>query len=236
MLSSSSDGSIRVWDILSGLLIDCFRLSSPATCISMAPDGSFLATTHADSLAVHLWANKAYFSHVYLKGVSNDPLDLEANEDEEALNSENKDEDEEYLDDVDSIKKRFSLVKMVSSEDDHLISFSGLVSSKWESLVYLDTIKERNKPLAPVQSNPEAPFFLETTGGLNPTLKVEQSLEEDEKDATMNVLDVGDLSLQTLLMEVRSTQDCEFACFTCCPTFLRFSCYGIPQVSESSCH
>jgi hypothetical protein len=49
------------------------------------------------------------------------------------------------------------------------ITLSGLPTSAWDTLAKLDAIAARNAPLQPAEKPAEAPFFLPTTGGLNPT-------------------------------------------------------------------
>lgn len=55
IIASSLDGCIRTFDIPTGRLIDIFRTESVATSLSFSPTGEFLATSHVDSLGVHLW-------------------------------------------------------------------------------------------------------------------------------------------------------------------------------------
>ncbi|MBA2459105.1 MAG: hypothetical protein H0V43_09165, partial [Gemmatimonadales bacterium] len=68
----AADGSVRVWDLPAGQLVDAFRTAQPVTSAAFSPSGDFLATTHADSRAVFLWTNRAFFSAVFLR-----PLALE---------------------------------------------------------------------------------------------------------------------------------------------------------------
>ncbi|GAX75096.1 hypothetical protein CEUSTIGMA_g2540.t1 [Chlamydomonas eustigma] len=48
-----------------------------------------------------------------------------------------------------------------------LVTLSLLPRSQWQSLMHLDAIKERNKPLLPPKKLEAAPFFLPTVAGLN---------------------------------------------------------------------
>ena len=45
---------------------------------------------------------------------------------------------------------------------DGLLTLSGDPMSKWDSLVHLDAIRARNKPVQPVKKPESAPFFLPT--------------------------------------------------------------------------
>ena len=64
LLASSMDKSIRVWDIVTGSLIDWFKFKNAPLSIDFAPSGEFLATSHLNSKAVFLWSNRTYFDTV----------------------------------------------------------------------------------------------------------------------------------------------------------------------------
>jgi len=66
-VSSSLDCTVRTWDLVSGQLIDWFRVPSAVTSLAFSPSGEFLATTHLSDLGIYLWANKNHFSSVLLK-------------------------------------------------------------------------------------------------------------------------------------------------------------------------
>lgn len=46
---------MRTYDIPTGRMVDIFRAESVATSLTFSPTGDFLATSHVDSLGVHLW-------------------------------------------------------------------------------------------------------------------------------------------------------------------------------------
>ena len=47
------------------------------------------------------------------------------------------------------------------------VTLSKLPKSQWQSLMHLDTIKQRNKPIAPPTKPQAAPFFLPTVGSVS---------------------------------------------------------------------
>ena len=57
IVTSSLDGTIRTWDVVSGSMIDVMKLGDGgiATSISFSPTGDFLATAHADKVGIFLW-------------------------------------------------------------------------------------------------------------------------------------------------------------------------------------
>lgn len=74
IVSTSLDSVIRTFDIPTGGLIDAFRTPSIATSIAFSPVNDFLATAHVDSVGVFLWANRAQFSEVTLRTVSENDI------------------------------------------------------------------------------------------------------------------------------------------------------------------
>ncbi|KAF7234359.1 hypothetical protein EG68_11834, partial [Paragonimus skrjabini miyazakii] len=66
------DPLIKTWDIVYGKLIDCFRVNTPITSLSLSPAGEFLATTHANSLGVHLWDNRGTYQRLHLQPLADD--------------------------------------------------------------------------------------------------------------------------------------------------------------------
>ncbi|TFY75072.1 hypothetical protein EWM64_g8940 [Hericium alpestre] len=61
------DSVIRTFDIPTGRLIDSFKTPNVARSASFSPTSDFLATSHVDSVAVHLWANCAQYGDVSLR-------------------------------------------------------------------------------------------------------------------------------------------------------------------------
>lgn len=77
LICSSLDKSIRVWDILTGVLIDWVEFKHAPISIDFSPSGEFLATSHVGSKAVYLWANRNYFSNVIIQRVPKEPIRIE---------------------------------------------------------------------------------------------------------------------------------------------------------------
>ena len=61
VLNCSMDCCIRVWDIITGSLVDWIKFKHAPLSLDFSPSGEFLATSHLNSKAVFLWSNKAFF-------------------------------------------------------------------------------------------------------------------------------------------------------------------------------
>ena len=73
LVVSAMDATVRVFDLASGLLLDWFRFSSPATSLSFSPKSEFLLSTHSGHLGLFIWVNRSYFSSVYSSGPPSNP-------------------------------------------------------------------------------------------------------------------------------------------------------------------
>jgi U3 small nucleolar RNA-associated protein 21 len=71
----------------------------------------------------------------------------------------------------------------------HLITLANLPGSRWLNLLSLDTIKAKNKPLAPPKKPKTAPFFLPTVPGLEH--KFDMSGLKTAEESTSKSVNVG---------------------------------------------
>lgn len=55
LLSSSMDGSLRIWDVILARQIDALHVDVSITALSLSPNMDVLATTHVDQNGVYLW-------------------------------------------------------------------------------------------------------------------------------------------------------------------------------------
>ncbi|KAM4809822.1 WD repeat-containing protein 36 [Rhinophrynus dorsalis] len=164
LLTASMDCTIKVWDLPSGCLVDCFLLDSAVVSLTMSPTGDFLATAHVDDLGIYLWSNKSLFSLISLRPLPSDyepamvmlPGATDGMEDEDAVV-----EAEEVSDDIMEYESPEQL-------GEQLVTLSLLPESRWKNLLNLDVIKQRNKPKEPPKVPKSAPFFIPTLPGLVP--------------------------------------------------------------------
>ena len=137
------DNFIKVWDLPSGKLIDCFKFKNAPTSICFSPTSEFLATTHVNELGIYLWSNKSLYSHVPLKQLDNDyePADYidMPNTNTHMGQTGNLQEIEKEMDGDDlNDYKNYTSPEQLSLD---LITLSLLPESRWKNLVYLDIIK-----------------------------------------------------------------------------------------------
>lgn len=159
LVTAAMDCTIRTWDLPSGCLVDCFLVAMAAVGVSLSPTGDFLATAHVDSLGVYLWTNKSLCGPVGLRPL---PADYQPAVETLPGATAKESEQEATSEDVDDVYKS---ADQLGAE---LVTLSQLPESRWKSLLHLEAIKKRNKPVAPPAAPAAAPFFLPTVPGLMP--------------------------------------------------------------------
>ncbi|GEQ69511.1 hypothetical protein JCM33374_g3183 [Metschnikowia sp. JCM 33374] len=164
VVSVSLDGTLRTWDLPTGGCIDGIRLPSVATSVKFSPIGDFLATTHVSGNGISLWTNRAQFHPVstrhieesefctaFLPSVSGNGGSLMI---DGALDGPTPDDE---LD----INQIYHSVDQI---DKDLVTLSVGPRTRYETILHVDTIKQRNKPKEAPKKPEQAPFFLSLSG------------------------------------------------------------------------
>ncbi len=68
--------------------------------------------------------------------------------------------------------------------DGELVTFTLLPRSRWQTLLNLEVIQQRNKPKEPPKQPEKAPFFLPTLPGVEPRFSVDAKKSEEAKKST----------------------------------------------------
>ena len=180
LITSSTDSTVRVWDIPTARCVDWFIFEDAVTSMSLSPSGEFLATTHVENNGIFVWANRAHFGNVLLtqdvgavprrvtlpipKVHVRDDRTTAEEEEERVANQQAKQNQQAKLEAaLDSEKVSLPTAQLESG----LTTMSGLAKSKWATLPNLDVIKQRNKPIEPPKAPAKAPFFLGQLEGIN---------------------------------------------------------------------
>ncbi|THU85641.1 Utp21-domain-containing protein [Dendrothele bispora CBS 962.96] len=170
LVATSMDSVIRTFDIPTGRLIDAFKTSSVATSISFSPSNDFLATSHVDSVGIYLWANRAQYSEVSFQSVSEEDIAVVGLP---SLQGIPEDEDELSPISSQNLPEAHVFSTPPKLEGD-LITLTLLPRSRWQTLLKLEVIQQRNKPKEPPKAPEKAPFFLPTLPGVEPRFATAQ--------------------------------------------------------------
>ncbi|CAG8197224.1 unnamed protein product [Penicillium salamii] len=184
IIAASMDSVVRVWDLPTAHLVDIFRVSSTCVALSMSSTGEFLATAHAGGIGISLWSNRSLFMPISTKNLDEsiiESIGLPATSGEggagliEAAFVEAAEEDE---------SEGPVLATEQLSQD--MMTLSLVPKSRWQALIHLDTIRERNRPKEAPKAPEKAPFFL-------PSL-LDKSGPESNKNGTDVDADLGSLA------------------------------------------
>ncbi|KAH8106793.1 Utp21-domain-containing protein [Cristinia sonorae] len=179
LVATSLDSIIRTFDIPTGRLINAFRTASVATSIAFSPTNDFLATAHVDSVGIYLWANRAQYSEVAFQSISDeDIVDV-------ALPSMQGEEEEEALDELAALTLTEKIQDVFATPDQldgDLVTLTLLPRTRWQTLLNLEVIQQRNKPKEPPKQPEKAPFFLPTLPGVEHRFDIQQPAKEKEKE------------------------------------------------------
>ena len=205
LVSASLDHTIRSWDLPTGYMIDAIKLETACVSLDFAPNGEYLATANLDSIGVGLWTNRAFFSSVDLRKLTEaDVVDVTA---PQVSREGNVDFLAAVLEQPDntngnSIQRSFETPEQLA---DNLVTLSIVPKTQWKTLLRLDDIRLRNKAFLPKQPMQKAPFFLDNDN-LN-----EKTLKKPQIAAVPRGFDMMDIQLRNkfnqLLLSFVNTSD-----------------------------
>ncbi|GMH75121.1 hypothetical protein TrLO_g12826 [Triparma laevis f. longispina] len=163
---------------------------SPPTSLTVSTTGEFLATSHADSKGISLWADKSFYQTVHLTGP---PAVSTLMDDPSPGGGEEEDEEQEINESP--AKTHSDVVGKAKLDDDAdeeedggpvvpkgvgMVTLSGLPDGHWKNLFHLELVKLRNKPKEAPKKPESAPFFLQRRGdgGTGLDMIVDEKVEE----------------------------------------------------------
>ncbi|KAI9029391.1 Utp21 specific WD40 associated putative domain-containing protein [Hyaloraphidium curvatum] len=216
VVSASMDGTIRCWDVPTGFLVDLCAPSAVCTSLSFSPRGDFLATAHADSVGIFLWANKAQFAAVQVRriGPEEEAALLEAGTQGLPAAAEPEEGSEDGVEES-ALAVPVEEAAARAVVEDGTVTLSDLPRQRWQSLLNLESIKKRNKPKQPPKAPEQAPFFLPTLPGVQPKfVRAEADGGSAEPERSSRVLSMGELHPRTefaRLLHAGLEDEAEFA-------------------------
>lgn len=200
IISVGLDATLRTWDLPTGGCIDGVRLPNVATSVKFSPIGDLIATTHVSGNGISLWTNRAQFRPISTRHVEDDEfstmlLPNVSGDGGSTILDGALDTEAEELD----INESYKTLDQI---DTSLVTLSLGARSKYNTLLHLDTIKQRSKPKEAPKKSERAPFFLSLTGeavgdrasiaeGKSSTSK-ENNTQEDNSDSKLLKLRDGD--------------------------------------------
>ncbi len=205
IVACSMDSIIRVFDLATGHLIDAFRTAT-CTNVAFSSTGEYLATTHAGALGINIWTNKSLFIYVSPRQVdeSSGIIDLTSSDQFESTNQLAVDE----YDIDDDTSPDYSIANpSIDQLDASLLTLSILPRSRWQTLLNLEAIRQRNKPIQPPEKPKAAPFFLGSAlaignSGLSNAVTLSQppkAAQDTSRITALSSLNDSETDISTLL-------------------------------------
>ncbi|KAG6831361.1 hypothetical protein H0H87_005372 [Tephrocybe sp. NHM501043] len=181
LVTTSLDSIIRTFDIPTGRLIDAFKTPSVATSITFSPTNDFLATAHVDSVGVFLWANRAQYAEISFQTVTDDDL---SNVNLPSMQGVAEDDALDALSALTTNNTPIDVFATPPQLDGELITLTLLPRARWQTLLNLEVIQQRNKPKEPPKAPEKAPFFLPTLPGVETRFASADAKASDPKKPT----------------------------------------------------
>lgn len=163
IVSCSLDSTIRTWDLPSGGCIDGVKLESVATNIKFSPNGDLIATTHVDGCGICIWTNRAQFKAISTKIIDEEQFSKLLLPNASATGGASLLEGA-FEDETDDFDLDFSSYQSVEQINKDLVTLSLGPRNKLNTLLNLDVIRQRSKPLEPPKKPESTPFFLQLAG------------------------------------------------------------------------
>jgi U3 small nucleolar RNA-associated protein 21 len=168
VIAASKDCIVRVWDLPTGHLIDAIRMETQCTALAFSGTGEFLATTCEGQVGVNIWNNKTLFTHVPTRHISENEV---ANISAPTVSGEGGHGliDGAFEDEIDDGQDVAPVASLDQLSTD-MMTLSLVPKSRWQTLLHLDLIKQRNKPTEAPKLPEKAPFFLPSLEKPAPTI------------------------------------------------------------------
>lgn len=201
VVTCSMDSVVRVFDLATGHLIDAFKTDT-CTNVAFSSTGEFLATAHAGQIGINVWNNKSLFMHISSRKINEEQeiIDLsnvaefQASSQLSAMAEEDREENS-----ISQLDGESAMDQLDSS----LLTLSLLPQSRWQTLLNLESIRKRNKPIQPPQKPKAAPFFL-GSALTNGSTTTELAPTETKPAANVDGLEKSRISRLTSLQPVKS--------------------------------
>ncbi|EDO06863.1 WD domain G-beta repeat containing protein [Babesia bovis T2Bo] len=169
LIAASTDCTMVIYDILSACYVDYVKFQSAPLSVHLDSSGAFLNVSLASSPGMVLrYANKHVFElgtkNMVYKDLNSSPVLLELpcmpTEDALGVTEVVPDSTSDTTDDIEMVAEYKSCISPLAPG---LLTLSGKSSGWLQSVLYLDEIKERSKPVEPPKPPEELPFFIPTT-------------------------------------------------------------------------
>jgi U3 small nucleolar RNA-associated protein 21 len=193
LIVASEDKSLKIYDILSGNLIEWVSFKHIPASISISPNNQYIAISFVGLNGIYLWINRTLFVDLvdledvrtpikfeqpFYSGIKSKKTRKEIYEEEVQIKKNREEEGKKINRDHSESVKHWN-----SSENSKLIQLSKENKLKFRILNHLEKIQEKNAPKIKRKEKTKAPFFLFNINNLNGN-----ESKEDASPDFMNIL------------------------------------------------
>ncbi|UKJ87763.2 hypothetical protein MACJ_000203 [Theileria orientalis] len=175
-IASFVDSTMVVYDILSDCYVDYVKFSGTILDLNMDRTSSFLLVSNERAPGMIIqYSNRHSFElfpkTILYRDIPSNPVQIDVSS-ESSL---------EHDTTQDAIKHEFESQKTQIEEG--MITLSGLSSNELHTILFLDEIKRISRPMEPIKSKDDTPFFIPTTYKDGQLVFVEPERENIEHEA-----------------------------------------------------
>ena len=190
VISASLDQSLKIWDVLTGVLINDIAVEKTIVSFDLSSDGEIMASVFQNSNEINLWhvligirpwGNKEkvqvkFMSQINdfskktqgkIKKIGEISQEFEENEASEEIKGKSEVDRKRFYAKNEEISTEIEIEEDFEGKFDKnreistFFEFTEIPEGKWLPLVHLDAIKEKNKPKIVEKSQVKIPFFLD---------------------------------------------------------------------------
>ncbi|KAL7276956.1 rRNA-processing protein utp21 [Rhizina undulata] len=166
IIAASMDSVIRIWDLPTGHLVDGIRTKSIVTALAWSGTGEFLCTAHVDSVGVNLWTNRTLFTHVPTRHLREEDIVEISSPTASGMGGVGVVETAFYTD-LEGENAQDGVYTTPEQLSEKILTMSLVPKTRWQTLLNLEVIRQRNKPKEAPKAPEKAPFFLPSLLGPN---------------------------------------------------------------------
>jgi U3 small nucleolar RNA-associated protein 21 len=193
LIVASEDKSLKIYDILSGNIIEWVSFKHIPASICISPNNQYIAISFVGLNGIYLWINRTLFVDIvdledvktpikfelpFYSGVKNQKNRKEIYEEELQIKKIREENGQKFIKDHSESAKLWN-----SSENSKLIQLSKENKLKFRILNHLEKIQEKNAPKIKRKEKTKAPFFLFNLNSLNGN-----ETNDDTSPEFMNIL------------------------------------------------
>jgi U3 small nucleolar RNA-associated protein 21 len=182
IVAAAQDAVVRVWDLPTSHLIDAIRLEQPCTALAFSTTGEYLATASEGQLGVDIWSNRTLYTYVGTRQISEKEVGSISGPTTSGEGGQGLIE-AAFEEDIDADEDTMAAPAVDQLSTD-MMTLSLVPRSRWQTLLHLDLIKQRNKPKEAPKQPEKAPFFLPSTNGSSSVIPDEIKPADERQDVS----------------------------------------------------